>query len=402
MLKKLLFSLFILFVAASALYLIPNFDYTYQDKKYVFSNLPSLWDNNKKDLNISIPLLTPTYVYKVESANKIESENDWNNLASKDQKILEQRLQSLMGNNFEIRLDKIDDKIVYTVYTNQRIPKVDILSTTNSSFLIKAVKDYDLETQQPSSFEDLNLSRSDYGYAEIVATTVQSEESPTGAAPAYDIRLPLSYSISAEKVDLMKSKALQTQLSLEVASTNYQGYFNANSTGVPTHLVISGITNPDEALYVKALLNTSPYNELYLFLSTDRVDYSVNKLYAFIGIIIGILALAIAINIWKVKNLSLKKALMIVAIVIIYTALFKLLSLTISLPAIFLMLSFVLFSIYNTKFIYYASLIGVLFLIKLLGYLNGFDISAAGLIITALFGLLMYLTNYMSYDKQTN
>src|SRR5690349_10811500 len=113
MTKNILLSLLVLLFASSILYLVPSFSTVYQDKRYTFNNYSSPFDKNSKDLNIKIPKVTDTYVYNMESATKVEKAEDWNNLIPKDQSILEQRLQTVIGNNYEIRAHNADGKVQF-------------------------------------------------------------------------------------------------------------------------------------------------------------------------------------------------------------------------------------------------------------------------------------------------
>jgi len=397
MAKNIFLSLLVLLFASSVLYLVPSFSYVYQEKRYSFENFPSPFDQYKKDLEIKIPRLSETYIYKMESSTKVEKPEDWNNLVSKDQRILEQRLDTVLANNYEIEIKKIDNKAVYAIYSNTRLASTNILTNTNSIFAIKSPKNQTNQTELPTDNEEtdktLDLKREDFGFAEIIPTTSKDGSTQSG------IRMSLGLFLTPEKIKLISDK-IGTQLKIEVGDTEYQGFIDYNQAGTPTNLIISGITTKEEASYVKAFLNTSQYNLAYNLGGIEKAVVNQNKIIIFIGLILGTLIIAIVLNKLTINNFNTKKGLLIFILITIFAASLKLFAIPLTLPSIIILIIIFLFTVYKLKTFYYLGLLVTLGTIKAFGILNGFDLSGSAAVLLILFSIFIWLTNYVEFKQK--
>lgn len=393
MIKRILLSLLVLLFVSSCLYLVPSFDFVYSDKRYLFQNFPSPFNQYEKDLKIRIPRLSETYVYKIESSVKLEKPEDWNNLVSKDQRILEQRLENVLGNNYEIEIKKIDNKAQFTVYTNTRLSSPNILTNPNSVFAIKTLDNQALHSESSSIGEKtLDLEREDFGFAEIISTN------SVDASNQSVIRMPLGLFLVPEKIKLM-SDNIGNQLNIEVAGNIYQGFIDYNQTGIPTNLVISGIASNEQAKHLKAFLNTPQYSLTYNFIGTEKILFNINKILTFIGLILGIIILAVVINRLTVNNFNAKKGLLILCSIAVFLAALKFFVIPLTFASIIIMVTISLFSIYNLHAIYYIGLLATFAALKAFGILNGFDLSGRATILLIIFCVFIWLTNYVSYKQ---
>lgn len=396
MAKNILLSLLVLLFASSVLYLVPSFSYVYNNKRYSFDNYSSPFNSSYKNLKIKIPRLTEYYVYKMESATKVDKQEDWNNLVSKDQRILEQRLESVIGNNFELKARNNDGKVEFTLYSNERLASSTIFTSTNSTFAVKVPKastDPNADSSTTTETETLNLKREDFGFAEVIPTTSQDGTAQFG------LRMPLGLLLTPEKINLITER-IGTQLKIEVGDNEYQGYIDYNQAGTPTNLVLSGITTQEEALYVKAFLNTDPYNLAYTLGTIQLFGLSNSKLILFLAILIGIIIIAIIANLYTSKDFSLRKCLLIIMILTIFVASLKFFGTPLTLGSIVIMWIFALFSIFNLKPIFYIVTLLSLLLLKGLGVLNGVDISTSAMLMAILFSLFIWSTNYVQTKEK--
>lgn len=390
--------LLILLTSASILYLIPSFEYAYQGKRYVFENVPSALNNDSLDLRIRIPRITSTYVYEIESAAKLDKKEDWNKLSADDQKILAQRLESVIGGAYEIRLDNRNNKVAYTIFTNRVLPNTTLLTETNSSFILQSVSSTSVTTttgETPNETKtDLPLKRDDFGFGEIVAT--KSNESQI----TYAVRMPLGILITPEKIETIK-KNLISQLTINIAGKDYQASFDYNTSGTPTHLVVYAGSTAEDALLLKAFVNSQSMNLGY---ELKNASYTQNDklIYILFAVLLIVLAVGYAVNYFTVKNISWKKALLILSLSIIYIASFKLLNITLTLAPLLLLLTVISLTFFNLRPIYYIVFASAVVMLKLLGLLNGFDLSWLGLMVTLLVGILIWITNYVEFIQKEN
>ena len=398
--KFLPIALLILLVASSILYLIPGFSFDRDGKRYTFLNFPSLLNPAYSDIQLNLPGQTATYVTTIESSNQIDDPNEWNKLASRDQKILEQRLESVIGNDFEVRLHKKDDKVEFQVLTTDRLITSRILTSTNSVFELYATSSasatLDGQTSAGGQKELLNLKREDFGFAEVINTATQNS---TSGQPEFTVRMPLGLFLGADKIELINSN-LFSPLTITMSESEYDAGFDYNQAGVPTHLLIKGIQSQTEAEYTRSFLNTTPYKLTYT--KTGEIYFLQNskEVWTIIGIIFTTLLAAIVLNRYTVKNLSLKKLLLMIGLVIIYLAALKLLAIPLTLTNLILLAVVVLFTIFNTRVEYYMALVIILLVLKLLGYMPGLDISILNLIIFAIFTLFLWSTNYVQRTEK--
>lgn len=395
--KHIALVLLILLVITSILYLIPNFKIDFQGKTYTFQNFPSSIDKAYENLKVNIPGLNDTYITVIESETSAANDNEWSGLASRDQKTLEQRLETVLGNDFELRMDKADQKVRFTLTSTEKIYDSSLLTAKNDIFEIASVSAAAAtdQTEQPTQQKTpIDLKREDFGYAEVV-----KEQSQQGQLQ-YAVRMPLSLILGPDKIQLINNN-LFSQITVNVAGQEYTGNFDYNTTGVATHLKLSGLSTINQANTVKAFLNTPALALSYQIKERDYAFLSVNKVYTSLGLVLVLVALAALINRFTVKNLSWKKALLILAIVIIYFAALKLFAIEITLTTILLILTTVILTLFNSRSEYYLALFSVLLITKIIGFLPSFDISIPSLLITTLFASIIWLTNYVQIkDKK--
>lgn len=393
--KHLPILLLILLVVSAILYLIPNFSITNNGQRYTFINFPSAIDKAYPDLALDFPGHTQSYKITIESKDKIDSADEWSRVASRDQKTLEQRLELIVGNDYELRLKNDSSKIRFDVTTSDRIYNPTAVTSQNSTFQVysNTTPSVSTTTGQASGSEKklLDLKREDFGFAEVVSAPKQDQS--TGQ-PQYTVRMPLGLFLGPDKIQLINDN-LFSQLSVTTSEAEYNASFDYNQAGVPTHLLINKISSKTEAEYLRAFLNTSPYKVEYEKVSENYYVNNTKQVAILTAIFVVILAGAIILNRYTIKNLKLNKLLLIIGLLIIYFASLKLFAIPITIANLLLISVVVLFTLFNSRVEYYLTLIGILFLTKLLGFLPGFDINTGNLILISIFTFLIWLTNYV-------
>lgn len=393
--KHLPISLLILLVVSAILYLIPNFSITNNGQRYTFINFPSAFDKAYPDLALNFPGQTSNYKISIESKDKIDSPDEWSRSASRDQKTLEQRLESIVGNDYELRLNNDSGKIQFGVTTSDRIYNPTAVTSQNSIFQVYSNTTPSVSTTTGdttgSEKKLLDFKREDFGFAEVVSAPTQDQS--TGQ-PQYTVRMPLGLFLGPDKIQLINDN-LFSQLSLTTSEAEYNASFDYNQAGVPTHLLVTKITSKTEAEYLRAFLNTPPYKVEYQKISENFYVNNTKQVAILMAIFVLILSGAIILNRYTIKNLNLNKLLLIIGLLIIYIASLKLFAIPLTITNLLLMSVIVLFTLFNSRVEYYLTLIGILLLTKLLGFLPGFDISTGNLILIAIFTFLIWLTNYV-------
>jgi hypothetical protein len=387
---------FFLFIAllGSVIYLIPSKEITYKNKVYSFTNLPSL---NKKaeNLNFDLTNLEDHYQYTIESTVNIDDSKEWSKDTARDQKTLERRIESLIGNNYEVRLDNKDNKILFNVYTLENLGRnAQILSISNADLKISAKQttlatlddtgagNADTETKDI----DLNFTRKDFGIAEINITSgTQGDE--------LQVRLPIGL-IGPEKIKEINNRAVSS-LNIKIGDSPYTGKFVINQdTGSITHLAISPVSSLEDARALKALLNTGNYNLVYNVTSSKSVKNHIGTAKLAILSMIFLVG-AVIVNKLTLNNLSNKKLLSIIGIFIVGLAFTKLVGVTITNGYILVLTATILLTIFSSRYLYYIFIIGLIFLTKLFGYLYYIDLKWSQIILLTILALAIWSTNYL-------
>lgn len=389
--RRIIGILFLSILIASILYLIPDFSFTYKDKIYSFTNFPSVQDKSQQNLEVKIPGLTTTYRYKIESAVKVDGKTNWNYIVSKDQKNLEKRIESFLGNDYEVRLDRVDNKAVFTINTLKSLGSSEsILITDNSDFSISVADSTVYSDTSALTKTKLNLNRSDFGPAEINIVS-QSQNIQ------YQVRLPLGLLIP-EKINLINSHAFST-LSVTIGGKEYNASFTLNDTGIPTHLTISSAANIDEAAAIRAYLNTEPYGLGYE-LSSVELSNPKYPLYKLAGLTLVFIVAAIVINKLTINSLNPIKIFMILSFLIIGLGLMKLFAISLNSGIVVLLMLVTTFALFSTKTTYYIGSGAVILLTLLLGLLNYFELSWSGIFIVLVVGFLMWTTGFIRSKRE--
>lgn len=395
--RKIVFlNLFCLLVATCVLYIIPPFNFDYEGKRYIYTSLPNPFDERGNKLNFVSSQITPEYQYTIKSVSTPGNIRDTNSLSAKDIKILEQRLQNYVGNNFEIRSNVYAEEVKYIVYLNKSLDQsTNLLTATNSDFEVQSAKFQSFNSSDPNAepeYEKIDLKREDFGFAELIPTVNND------GTIRYDLRMPLSLLLGPDKIKLITDK-VASQLKIIVATKDYQGYFNYNQQGIPTHLVLVGLSSRSEGVIVRAFLNTAPTNMAYELQETKFVDNSIRS-YIVLGIIALFLVISFLVSYFKYKRISIHKALVLLGLITIYIASMKLLNQSVSLISVLFIAIPVIFAIFQMKNIYFIFLIGIIFILKLLGLLNGFDITSLGVFLITVFTFFIALTNYLKVENK--
>ena len=387
---------FLLFLSllGSAIYLIPSKEITFKGKSYAFTNLPSL-DKKQENLELNLTRLENHYQYTLESAVSIAEARQWTKDAAKDQKTLERRVESLIGNKYEVRLDNIDNRIVFNIFTSENLgTNSQVLSISNTDLKVSA-KETSLVTLDANATEtpegetknvDLNFKRSDFGIAEInISDEAQGAE--------LQVRLPLGL-IGPEKIKEINNRAAST-LDITIGSNTYTGRFSINpNTFSITHLAISPVSSMEDAKALRALLNTGNYNFAYNVTQAKEVknNNGTQKLGLFL---LFTLFSAILINKLTLNNLSGKKLFYIFSFTLIGLALTKLFGVVVTDGYIFLLSITILLTIFSSRYTYYVLILGLLILTKLLGYLYYMDLKWSQIILLILMSVAIWSTNYI-------
>jgi hypothetical protein len=398
MLKHIFISLFVLLSATSTLYLIPSFNFEYNEERYVFENYPSPFDSGYINLDFNLPLALNRYKTTIESVNAIEDRNELNKLVARDRDILSKRLQFVFGQNYELVTITRDNKVRFEVYTQDKIFSPDILTNSNEVFEVSktatsAEVTLDNESQSTPEREIIKLNRTDFGFADIAS--INSAE-----GVKYIIRMPLSLLLGPDKLKLINDNIF-SELSITTANDEYQARLEYSQTFVATHLTITGIGSLAEARYLQAMLNTEPYSLSYnssqnLYLSTNR-----NQIIALISLIsIFIVAGMVVAYLYKLK-ISLNKTLIGFGLTIVFFASLKFFAIGVSLAIILTSLILLLFTILSTKQAFYYIFLIALLVLSLLGFLPGMGISIPTMIIITVYGFFMYLTNYIFLQSKS-
>ncbi len=396
--RHLLTLFFILLIAISVLYLIPGFSLEYKNQRYTFSNYPSLINKSYDNIKVNIPGITETYITSIESVNQISNDNEWSQLLSRDQKTLEHRLEAVYGNAYELRLDKKDNKARFTIKSDDIVFDDKLLTTSNSVFEIYSVNTAAASINPNSQSEPtktvLNLQRDDFGFAEVVTTASNSPQSQ------HSVRIPLGLLMGPNKIKLIGDN-LFAQLSITTSYGEYSGKFDYNQSGTATHLVITGINSKSEAQYLRSLLNTPSYKLSYTSLGSEFNTTGKKLLLGLTALILASFVFAAILNRYTVNNLSIRKVLLMTGLILIYFGVVKLFAFELTLALLILLSIIIIFTLFNTRFEYYIALLTILFLLKLLGFLPGFEINIWNLLILSLFTLFIWTTNYVQkHDKK--
>jgi hypothetical protein len=378
----------------SILYLIPSFTIKYNNKFYYFNNFPSLGNSSNRDLVIDIPKFSETFRYEIESVNEITSDEEWNRLVSDDQKTLERRVESyLESNNYEIRLDKNNNRAVFSIFTTKNIGANTIVFTQNNSeFRVTSTEAAVTATQDPSQLSDANktdlkLGRGDFGIADIKTVPDQQSNQLT-----YQVRLPLGI-VGPEKIKTINEKVFST-INITVGGKEYQANFLTNTNNVVTHLVITGVESVDEAFAVKTFLNTDPYKLGYEFNRAEVISpkYGVYKL---AGLVILFFVSGYLISRFLFAQISLQKLMLILGVMTTGLGFSKLIGVDITNGYVLLLAMVGLMSLLNVRNVYFITIAVVLLLIRLLGYLYFLQLTPLSVIVIIVISLLIWGINYV-------
>ncbi len=389
----------ILLLATSILYLIPSFQRQYRGSVYSFQSYPSLVNRSMSDIQAVVPGISESYLYKIESVVDVDKVKDWNYVVSKDQQTLARRVQPFAGNNYEIRLDKVGGKAVFTVITPRNFDKNTAVMTTNNSEFSVVVQDPSTSQADSGSSgsdkkgTDLGLKRSDFGISDINVAQDQQSAQQGGSGVKYEVRLPIGIP-SVDKLKLINSKSF-SPLQVFVGGKEYSASFLTNpDNGAVTHVVINQITDPDEAIQVQTFFNTDSFNLGYKLAETKitKPRFGYLKL---LGLLALFLVGAFTLNRLTVKNASIKKFLYMLAILVVACAAFKLFNIDINGGVILILGTTLLMTLFRTKPIYYLGLLAMVVLTQLMGYLYFFEFFWIQLLIVLVFALLLFSTNYV-------
>lgn len=382
----------------SLIYLLPDIVIPVQDRKLFFNNYSGLSGNN--NLDVQLPGITRTYAYTIQSLNDISDEAEWDRSVADDRIQLEKRVQSFLGsNNYEIRQDRRNEKVVFTVFSTENIgAQASVFTASNSDFKISTVDTtaaQSTEQTEAPATKELNLKRNNFRDAEIKVES-NPNASQGGGQFVYQVRLPLGL-IGAEQLNIINENTFST-ITVSIGGKDYNASFLPNVSNVITHLVINGIENPDEATGVQTFLNTDPYRLGYEVIET-RVNTNDNGLYKLLSLIGLFLVSVMIFRKLLTGNFEWKKLLIIISIIITALAAAKLFFLTITTGFVVVLMTIVLLSLFNAPFIYYAGLLGILALTKLLGYLYYMQFTPRDFLLIGLVSLLIFATNYVYTNK---
>jgi hypothetical protein len=402
--RYLSFTALFLITLVSILYIIPSRNALRGDKYYFFHNLPSAFGEKSQNLRIRIPGVSETFKYQIESLLPV-NKSDWNDKVYADQKTVEARLKSFLADNFEVRVEKVNDRALFTIYTlNSLGSYTNILNSVNNDFKITVetptiTADQTSTTQSGSQEKTLNLTRSDFDYADINVTTASSTDT-SGSNVKFEVHLPIGLLVGAEKINLLKAQALNgSQIDLYIGGRKYQGGFLPNSNGSITDLVINSVTSLDEAAILQTFLNTSSLKQEYTQKNSSSIGYKNGKL-KFIAFIILLIIGAIILNKFTIDTISIKKLSLIFAFTMIGFGVSKLFGLTIGLGYTIVLTTLIIFTLFNTRFIYISGLFGILLLIKVMGLLYFIHLNWDQILVLAAVGLLFWMTrNIKKGDK---
>lgn len=396
--KFILITLYILLTVTSLLYTIPIFHFDYKDQRYIYNPLPRPFTSSSTEsLILNTPGFTNYYVYTIESNNVISNPSDWNKIASSDLKVYEQRLQTLFGSNYEIRQENRSGKIFYTFFTPSQISDNQLLISPNSVFEVvsEVANPSATDTTNQTTNKKLDFVRKDFLYAEYT-TEADSQGNLT-----YAVRMPFDLLITPQKIALAKDNLFST-VKVKTGDKEYSAYFGPfNTLQAPTQLVVTGLSSIKEALVVKAFLNTESLSTGYNIVNVKYETNYLSNIYKLLIFIAIFLILPILVNYYFTKKVHRKQIAFLLSLIIIYFASIKLFDQNITISMLIILGMIYTASIFNLKNIYWLLLGLTLLLIKLLGVLNGFDLTWFALINLIGFGFLAWTTIYaQNTDKK--
>lgn len=391
-------TLFFLAVVASIGYLVPSFSKDYKGKKYVFENLRSAFDEDYQDLTAEgVKSNNKAYRYRVEAITELQSERDWNTVVAEDQKTLERRVESYLGSSdYEIELQNHNGKAVFFIYTASNVQGFEEILTRNNSDFQITVPDLSAEiVSDPETGEasetptlDLNLTRSDFGFADI--GVVQGGTNGI----EFEVKMPIGL-IGPEKLNRIRAN-YSSNLTVFVGGKEYTGSFLEDSSTIvntePRNLRLKSISSIVEARAVKSFLNTSKFNLGY---KLDKVEVLEDKynLLKLVATLLIVIVSALLLNLATIKTISLKKTLYILGYIVIGFGLLKLFGVVLTDGFVFVLLAFTLMTIFSMRWSYYVGFFGILVIIKIFGYLYFISLEWSQILILAVTCLALYTTN---------
>jgi hypothetical protein len=386
---------FVSAVVASILYLLPGFTLNIKENTYVFTNLQSLSGDKVRGLQFDIAGMSPSFKYTIESATQV-SDKDWNYAVAKDQKVLEERLESFIGRTFEVRADNRDGLAVFSVITQTSLSdNAGILTANNNDFAISSQEPTaSTETQTTADAEaqknlqKLDLSRSDFGDAALSVTQQNNQVQ-------YQVKMPVN-TLSPEKIKLIQSKSVNA-INVYIGGRDFTGTFQLNLTGAPTELAITSAQSLDEAAQLRTYLNSGSFHLGYKQTSYEvyQPKYAWAKL---AGLLALFLVAALVAARLTHKTLSVKQVMAITGITVITAAAFKLFGLAITTGVVVAIMTVLLMTLLQVRGVYFIGVGVALLIIHLLGYLYFMELNWPQAFVLIVASALIWSTKY--YGKK--
>lgn len=401
--KRLLIALGILLILFLGYYITPQF----KSNDFEFEPLGTPLNDNKS-LNLELINTTKTYQYKIKAVQEKGTLNEFIELTASDQKVLEKRLESFVGNNYEVEAYEEGDQVVFDVRTLQDLnSNYQLLTEVNSEFKVETVTTTETGVSvegapaDPASqvTEEIDLSRRHFGIAEIKDFSAQA------GGELFQVRIPIAIGLPIDKLNLINDNA-DANLSVTVGGQSYSSSFRdptAQLSGqqvafeqTPTHLYISSTLSEDDAKVLRALLNTGEYEFAYRFISEDVLEDDQNYVAFFVFIAtVVLLIFALKYILAESKKTFIWQVLYLIFGVLFTLAAYKFFDINVDNGSLILFAVISLLYLFNVK--YEVSLIFAIYLIllKVFGLITFIDLAWASLGMLTIFVALLIINGYV-------
>lgn len=378
--KKRLITLFALVIAYTIAisYIIPSFNIKVLGKEVNFTALPSLRNNTSDQIDVNLPGSTYSYRYEIRNVVAPENAKDRARIIGEDINVLTKRLSYfLQEDSFEIRSYEKDNQIYFQIFTNESLDTgTGVLTIPASNFEITSIEllfSADPNTGPTTSQARLNLSRNNFGNAELIEQPIDSTSS------YYIVKMPLGILSPSQINEIREVQSSSPSIRTKIGNTDYTSQFqyatDANTfEQTPISLGVASTDSKSEALSIVSILNTGSLSAGYEIVETEQIiDERQNEVRWMAFILI--LAIAVFGLAFFYKNLNLKKAIVITLTLLLGAALVKALGQSISLGYLIIISVLVMFSLFGEKMEYFLVLLFVVLISKLFGVIDFVDIS---------------------------